>query len=75
MFSKLVDAIVLIPQNGFTWQETIVTSLTLAAIVLMTLIITNGIVKISIAFLTTTHAIIYKIGHSFKEILTPKATN
>jgi len=72
MFSKLVDAIVLIPQNGFTWQETIVTGLALAALVLMTLIITNGIVKILTTFFTTTHSIICKVGHSFKQAFTPK---
>lgn len=75
MKEKIYESILTITQHGFTWQETIIISLALAAIVLITLILTNGIVKICVSFFSVFGSIIHKIGHSFKILITPTSVN
>ena len=61
MLHKLNILVLAILQKGLTWQETIVASLALAAIVLMTLIITIGMTKTLICF-----------ANAFRDFLSPK---
>jgi hypothetical protein len=75
MKEKFIDSILTITQHGFSWQETIIISLALAAIVLITLILTNGIVKICVSFLSIFGNLFYKIGHSIRTLFNSTSIN
>lgn len=79
MKQQFMEILTTILKDGFTWQETIITVVAIAAVVLIVFILAASITKISIALLHTIHGfftgisnLMHKVGHSLKTILATK---
>ena len=76
---QIIEVLMNLLKDGFSWQETIITICILTAIVLIVLILATSITKISIALLSVVQLLfssvrnfIYKVCHSLNNLLMTK---
>lgn len=78
-YQQIIDAFVNLLKDGFSWQETIITVVGLAAIVLIVLILAMSVTKISITLIGLFQTLfsgmftfVHKVGRSLKTLLATK---